>query len=71
MGKSWAMLCRIYVEALLADADVADRVWELWKLGLISDEPAAWAWLLIALDSVERISIEFPYSQQIKSQVSR
>ena len=41
------MLTRLYVEALLADEDVADKVWELWNAGLISDELAAMAWLAI------------------------
>jgi hypothetical protein len=44
------MFTRLYVEALLADGDLADEVWELWDARLISDDLAAWAWWLIALE---------------------
>jgi len=38
-----AMLTRLYVEALLADPERADPVWELWNAGEITDEFAALA----------------------------
>jgi hypothetical protein len=40
------MLTEIYIEALLANEDLADQVWELWNDGVITDEVAAWAWWL-------------------------
>ena len=39
-----AMLTEIYIEALLADKDAADQVWELWDSGDIDDFDAFWAW---------------------------
>ena len=42
------MLVDLYVEALLADPDLADQVWELWNAGVITDELAALAWWLLA-----------------------
>ena len=42
------MLTEIYVEALLVDEDLADQVWELWNVGVIDDELAAIAWMLLA-----------------------
>ena len=36
-----AMFARLYVEALLADPDMADQVWELWDAGVITDEMTA------------------------------
>jgi hypothetical protein len=41
------MLTRLYIEALLVDEGLADRVWELWNARAIKDEVAAWAWWLI------------------------
>ena len=41
------MLSRLYVEALLADEELADQVWELWDAGLIPDDLAAWAWCIL------------------------
>ena len=35
------MLTRLYVEALLADQEAADQVWELWDAGVIPGELAA------------------------------
>jgi hypothetical protein len=29
------MLVELYVEALLADPDLADQVWELWNVGVV------------------------------------
>ena len=40
------MLTEIYIEALLVDEELADQVWELWNAGKMTDELAAWAWLL-------------------------
>jgi len=37
------MLTEIYIEALLVDEELADQVWELWHVGVITDEMAAWA----------------------------
>ena len=31
-----------------AIADLADQVWSLWNEGVITDDLAAWAWLLVA-----------------------
>ncbi len=42
------MLIEIYIEPLLVDEDLADRVWELWDRRVIGDELAAIAWLLLA-----------------------
>ena len=39
---------RLFVEALLRDAILADAVWELWYAGLIDDGCAELAWLTIA-----------------------
>jgi len=38
------MLCESYIEALLVDPDQADRVWQDWYGGLISDAAAAQEW---------------------------
>ena len=35
------MLTEIYIEALLVDEELADRVWEAWDAGLIPDDLAA------------------------------
>ena len=42
------MLTRLYIEALLVDEELADLVWEVWDSGVIDDELAALAWLLLA-----------------------
>ncbi|MCH9006380.1 MAG: hypothetical protein IH838_13990 [Proteobacteria bacterium] len=39
------MLCSIYIEALLVNEDLADRVWQAWNAGEICDMAAASAWL--------------------------
>jgi hypothetical protein len=39
------MLTEIYIEALLVDEDLADQVWEV---GMITDDLAAWAWWVMA-----------------------
>jgi len=41
------MLTELYIEALLANEDLADQVWELWNVGMIPDGLAAWAWLIL------------------------
>ena len=42
-----SMFTEIYVEALLADEDLADQVFELWNAGAIADEVAAIARFVI------------------------
>ncbi len=42
------MLTEIYIEALLVDEDLADRVWKAWDTGETGDETACIAWMLIA-----------------------
>jgi len=39
------MFTELYMEAVLADPERADRVWELWNAEIITDGVAAWAWL--------------------------
>jgi hypothetical protein len=46
------MLTHLYIEALLADPEAADAVWEAWWDGELSDFVAAWAWWKIALNRV-------------------
>ncbi len=41
------MLTEIYIEALLADEELADQVWEAWDKGEISDFSAAWMWIAV------------------------
>ena len=48
------MLARLYVEALLVDEKQADQVWELWNAGVITDDLAAMAWMLIATSYVRQ-----------------
>ena len=42
------MRCKIYIEALLADEELADRVWEAWDAENLTDGAACIAWMLIA-----------------------
>jgi len=42
------MLTEIYIEALLADEDLADQVWKAWDAGEIDNQVAWLAWWLIA-----------------------
>ena len=42
------MLTELYIEALLVDEELADLVWGAWNSGLINDEFASVAWLLLA-----------------------
>ena len=46
------MLTEIYIEALLANEELADQVWEAWDAGLIPDEVAAWAWWVLVEGSI-------------------
>ena len=41
------MLTELYKEALLVDEDLADQVWELWALGILSDVEAALSWIQV------------------------
>ena len=41
------MLITLYIEALLVDEDLSDRVWRMWDSRVIEDELAMIAWLLI------------------------
>ena len=41
------MLTEIYIEALLVDKGMADQVWELWARGVIDENLAAIACLLV------------------------
>ena len=43
------MLIELYLEAVLADAVLADEVWELWNEELISTNVAALAWYILAV----------------------
>ncbi len=42
------MLSEIYIEALLVDEELADRVWEGWNRGEMGDFLACYMWLWIA-----------------------
>ena len=42
------MFTELYIEALLVNQNLADQVWEPWNAGLITDDLAAGAWLVIA-----------------------
>ena len=41
------MLTEIYIEALLVDEELADRVWEAWDRGEIDDCVVTVLWLQI------------------------
>jgi len=43
------MLTEIYIEALLADENLADQVWELSDAPVITDKSAALAWAILAM----------------------
>ena len=43
------MFSEIYVEAVLADKELADQVWELWHKVVITDEVVAMAWCILAV----------------------
>ncbi len=42
------MLTEIYIEALLVDEELADRVWVAWDKREIDDTIACVAWMMIA-----------------------
>ena len=42
------MLTELYIDALLVDEGLADMVWEAVEAGVIDNELAALAWLLMA-----------------------
>ena len=42
------MLTELYIEALLVDEELADLFWQAWDSGVINNELAALAWLLLA-----------------------
>jgi hypothetical protein len=42
------MFTQTFVEALLADPDQADAIWQLWFDGRIDDDLAMIAWLVLA-----------------------
>ena len=42
------MLTEIYIEALLVDEELADKVWEAWTSGEFHDMRAYWALLIVA-----------------------
>ncbi len=42
------MLAEIYIEALLADEEAADQVWEAWDGGEVSTYWALWMWSRVA-----------------------
>lgn len=48
------MLTELYIEALLVDEELADKVWEAWDVGLIPDDLAAWAWCILAASNRDR-----------------
>ncbi len=50
------MLAEIYIEALLANEELADQVWEAWDAGDIGDFAAAYMWLWIAYNYGKRKS---------------
>ncbi len=43
------MLTEIYIEALLADEELADQVWADWDAGEINDLSAWAAWLIVVI----------------------
>ncbi len=48
-GHPQAMLTAIYIEALLANEELADQVWEAWDAENVSDAQAEIFWSLIVL----------------------
>ncbi len=48
-GHSPAVLTKIYIEALLVDEGLANRVWEAWDADETDDQTACIAWMLIAM----------------------
>ena len=52
------MLTELYIEALLADEDLADQVWEAWDAGKLGNAAACITWARIAGLVWPMISIE-------------
>ena len=53
------MPTEIYIEALLVDDDIVDRVWRQWAESYITDDLAMFAWFLIrenARDAKESVA---------------
>ncbi len=48
------MFTGIYIEALLVDEELADKIWEAWDKGEIDDAVVFIAWMMIAGRSVRR-----------------
>ncbi len=44
------MLTEIYIEALLANEELADQVWKAWEKGEIDDDLAAIIWWCIFVE---------------------
>jgi hypothetical protein len=42
------MLTEASIEALLVDEELADLVWEVWNIGIITDDLAGLAWSTLA-----------------------
>ena len=43
------MHTELYVEAHLANAELADQVWKLWNAGVITDDLAVLRWAILAV----------------------
>ena len=48
------MLAELYIEALLVDEELADLVWQAWDSGVINNDLAAIALLLLSAFLVEK-----------------
>ena len=48
------MLTEIYIEAVLANEELAVQVWEAWDNGEIDDRVANFAWFLVSVSSLEK-----------------
>jgi hypothetical protein len=53
------MLAEPYVEALLINESLADKVWALWDSGTITDELAAWAYFYDAIPRNDLMAFQF------------
>ena len=47
------MLTELYIEALLADQALADELWALWDAGVITDDLAARARVMLFFEPFE------------------
>jgi hypothetical protein len=47
-GHSAGILTELYIEALLVDEALPGEVWALWDAGVITDDMAAWSWIILA-----------------------